>query len=134
MIAESKYWSDAMRKHFNKKLVMTKEDDEGFENSTKWDLLNYVPHVLSCPTCLVLYVLLCFTCPVPYVILCPTWLVSYVLLCLMCPCASSASCHTWPCAWPASCLSCSGALHASCTKCSCHRVLCTLRTPVPIVH
>ena len=36
MIEESNYCSDVMKKHFNKKLVMTKEDDEDFENSTKW--------------------------------------------------------------------------------------------------
>ena len=32
---ESKYWSDVMKKHINKKLVITKEDNEYFENSTK---------------------------------------------------------------------------------------------------
>ena len=35
MIKESKYCSDVMRRHFNKELVMTKEDDEDFENSAK---------------------------------------------------------------------------------------------------
>ena len=35
MIKESKYCSDVMKKHFDKELVMTKEDDEDFENSTK---------------------------------------------------------------------------------------------------
>ena len=35
MIEEKKYCSDVMKKHFNKELVMTKEDNEGFENSTK---------------------------------------------------------------------------------------------------
>ena len=35
MIEKSKYRSDAMKKHFNKKLVMTKEDNEDFKNSTK---------------------------------------------------------------------------------------------------
>ena len=34
MIEESKYCSDVMTKHFNKELVMTKEDNEDFENST----------------------------------------------------------------------------------------------------
>ena len=33
MIKESKYWSD--KKHFNKELVMTKEGNEDFKNSTK---------------------------------------------------------------------------------------------------
>ena len=35
MIEESKYYIDMIKKHFNKVLVMTKEDNEGFENSTK---------------------------------------------------------------------------------------------------
>ena len=35
MIEESKYCSDVMKKHFNKELVMTKEDNEYFKNSTK---------------------------------------------------------------------------------------------------
>ena len=35
MIEESKYCSDVMKKHFNKELVMTKEDNEDFENSPK---------------------------------------------------------------------------------------------------
>ena len=34
MIEESKYCSDAMKKHFKKELVMTKKDNEDFENST----------------------------------------------------------------------------------------------------
>ena len=32
---ESKYCDDVMKKHFDKELVMTKEDNEDFENSTK---------------------------------------------------------------------------------------------------
>ena len=35
MIEESKYCSDVMKKHFNKKLVMMEEDNEDFENLTK---------------------------------------------------------------------------------------------------
>ena len=35
MIEENKYCSDKMKKHFNKELVMTEEDNEDFENSTK---------------------------------------------------------------------------------------------------
>ena len=35
MVEESKYCSDLIKKHFNKKLAMTKEDDENFENSTE---------------------------------------------------------------------------------------------------
>ena len=30
-----KYYSDMIKKHFNKELVMTKEDNENFNNSTK---------------------------------------------------------------------------------------------------
>ena len=33
MVEESKYCTHMMKKHFNKKLVMTKEDDEDFEIS-----------------------------------------------------------------------------------------------------
>ena len=36
MIKQSKYYSDVMEKHFNKEVVMTKKDNEYFENSTKW--------------------------------------------------------------------------------------------------
>ena len=35
MIQENKYCSDVIIKHFNKELVMTKEDNENFTNSTK---------------------------------------------------------------------------------------------------
>ena len=35
MNKESKYSSDMMKKHFNEELVMTKENDEDFENSSK---------------------------------------------------------------------------------------------------
>ena len=35
MIEESRYCSDVMKKHFNKELVMTKEDNEDFKKSTK---------------------------------------------------------------------------------------------------
>ena len=34
MIEESKYCNDVTEKHFNKELVMTKKDNEDFENST----------------------------------------------------------------------------------------------------
>ena len=47
-------------------------------------LLNYVPYVLSCPTCLVPYVPSFLTCLVPYVLCCPTCLVPSVLSCLTC--------------------------------------------------
>ena len=33
MVRESKYCTDKIKKHFNKKLVMTQVDDEDFENS-----------------------------------------------------------------------------------------------------
>ena len=35
MTEESKYCNDVMKKYFNKELVMTKEDNEDFEDSTK---------------------------------------------------------------------------------------------------
>ena len=35
MIEENKYCSEEMKKHFNKELVMTKEDNKNFKNSTK---------------------------------------------------------------------------------------------------
>ena len=35
MIKEGIYCSDVMKKHFNKELVMSKEDNEDLENSTK---------------------------------------------------------------------------------------------------
>ena len=35
MIEGSKYCNDVIKKHFNKELVMTKEDNEDFDNSTK---------------------------------------------------------------------------------------------------
>ena len=34
-IQESKYYSDAVKKHFKKELMMTKKDVVDFENSTK---------------------------------------------------------------------------------------------------
>ena len=36
MIEESRYCSNVMKTHFNKELVMTKDDNEDFENSTKY--------------------------------------------------------------------------------------------------
>ena len=42
MVEESKYCSDTMKKHFNKELVITKEDNEDFKNSAKcWICDNY---------------------------------------------------------------------------------------------
>ena len=35
MMEEINYCSDVMKKHFNKQLVMTKKDNQDFENSTK---------------------------------------------------------------------------------------------------
>ena len=35
IIEESKYYSEVIKKHFKKALVVTKEDNEDFENSTK---------------------------------------------------------------------------------------------------
>ena len=40
MVEESKYCSDMTKKHFNKKVAMTKKNNEDFKNSTKcwiWD-------------------------------------------------------------------------------------------------
>ena len=42
MIEESKYCSEVMKKYFNKKLVMTKEDIEDYRNSTKCWVHDYV--------------------------------------------------------------------------------------------
>ena len=42
MIKESKYCNEVMTKHFNKELVMTKEDNEDFKSSIKcWICDNY---------------------------------------------------------------------------------------------
>ena len=35
MIKEGKHFTDVIKKHFNKGLVMTKRDNKDFENSTK---------------------------------------------------------------------------------------------------
>ena len=35
VVKESKYCTDVIKKHFNKKLIMTKTDDEDFRNSTQ---------------------------------------------------------------------------------------------------
>ena len=45
MIEESNYWSDVMKKHFDKELVVTKEDKD-FENFVKWWICDndYVDH------------------------------------------------------------------------------------------
>ena len=40
MIEKGKYCSDVMKKHFNKEIVMTKEDNEDFENSAKCWICN----------------------------------------------------------------------------------------------
>ena len=42
MIKESKYCNDVMKKHFNKKLAMTKKDYEDFENSNKCWISDYI--------------------------------------------------------------------------------------------
>ena len=42
MVKESKCFNDVMKKDFNKELVMNKQDNEDFENSTKcWICDNY---------------------------------------------------------------------------------------------
>ena len=35
MIEDSKYCSEVMKKHFNKEIVMTKEDNDDIKNATK---------------------------------------------------------------------------------------------------
>ena len=47
MIGESKYCSEAIKKHFNKEFVMTKEENEDFKNSPKCSICdnNYVDNV-----------------------------------------------------------------------------------------
>ena len=49
MIEETKYCGDVMKKHFNKELVITKEDNEDFENSIKFWIYdnNYAVNYLS---------------------------------------------------------------------------------------
>ena len=42
MIEESKYCPDIMKKHFNKELVMTKRDNEEFNNSNKGSICDHV--------------------------------------------------------------------------------------------
>ena len=36
MVEKNQYCSDVMKKHFNKELVMIKENNEDFKNSTKY--------------------------------------------------------------------------------------------------
>ena len=80
------------------------------------NLLNYLPYLLSCPTCsraLLALVPRALRPLVPYVLSC---LVPYVLSCLMCPkcCrASRASCAMCCRASRVSCPTCSRALHGS---------------------
>ena len=42
MIKESKCCTDIMKKHFNRELLMTKDDDKDLESSTKSWTCNYV--------------------------------------------------------------------------------------------
>ena len=42
MIEKSKYCVGVLKKHFNKELAMTKEDDEDFENSMKCWICDHV--------------------------------------------------------------------------------------------
>ena len=43
MVEQSKYCSDVIKKYFIKELLMTKKDDEDFENSTKCELCDNDP-------------------------------------------------------------------------------------------
>ena len=48
MIKEGKYCANIMEKHFHKEFMMTKEDDEDFENSTKlWFVIMFMLRVKS---------------------------------------------------------------------------------------
>ena len=49
MKEESEYCSDVMKKLFNKKLVMTKKDEENFKNCTKYWICDndYVDNVVK---------------------------------------------------------------------------------------
>ena len=80
-----------------------------FPGSLKLSLLNYVPHVLSCPTCLALYLL-----PCPHV---PRGIRAS---CLTCSFALRASYPTYSRASRVSYLTCSLMHHVTCTS----RVLC----------
>ena len=42
MIKESKYYSEVMKKHFNKKPVMTTDDNKNFKNYNKWADVGFV--------------------------------------------------------------------------------------------
>ena len=42
MTEESKYCTDTMKKHFNKKSVMAKDNDEYFESSAKYWIFDNV--------------------------------------------------------------------------------------------
>ena len=46
MIKESKYWTDVMKKHFSKELVMTQKHNRKFQNSTKCCICDsdYIDH------------------------------------------------------------------------------------------
>ena len=102
-------------------------------------LLNYLPYVLSCPTCLVSYVPLCLTCLVPYVpralvphvsrvlrslvshvprALRASCLVPFVLLCPTCLVSYVLSFPMCSRISRASCPTCSCALRVSCPTCS----------------
>lgn len=74
---------------------------------TEWlsgrSMLRCVPHMLSCPTWLVLCVFLCLTCLVPWVLSCP-----------ICSCALRASFPTCFLASPVSCVRFSLVSTASC--------------------
>ena len=49
MTQESRYCGNVMKKYFNKEIVITKEDNEDFKNSTKFWICanNYVDNVVK---------------------------------------------------------------------------------------
>ena len=67
-------WGSNLVKHIIRNLKSTKQ-------LRMWSLLNYIPYAISC---LVPYLLSCFTYLVLYVLSYPTSLVTYVLSCVTC--------------------------------------------------
>ena len=83
-------------------------------------LLNYMPYVFSCRTCLV-----------PYMLSYPTCLVSYVLSCLMCSLVSRVLCPTRSRALRASCPKCFVPQVLSCPTCLVPQIFLCLTCPCP---
>ena len=84
-----------------------------------------MPHVLSCPTCLMLCVLSCFKCLMPYMLWCLVCLVHYLLPCLTCSVSFVLSFFTCLVPYVLSCLTCLVPYVLSCFTCLTHS--CTSR-------